>query len=372
MIRDLGTQHRLERRLQDVENATGLARIMPQLFNDIANRLTPILLQKGMLMEEATDPVQAGRIGKLLQSVEYAQILMRPLLMVLYPAAPHPELCSLNTLVQETVKRVEGEAAASGVAMDLTLDPNLQPCGLDPGMLREGLVCLLRGNLRQSVDSAARRVRIGTRQTGQTLQLVCQNTGRALPEGEARRIFELANAKDVESLGLSVIACVVKAHGGRISVRSQEGLGNAFLVELPMAEVPAPPPATGLQGQRILVVDDESFLLECLTDALGSWGCRPTPCAQATDAIEKLQAGTFDLIVSDIRMPGLTGIQLFEWILSEQPRMANRVLFTTGDSFDPGTRSFLERASVPHLGKPFDLKKLKQTLEDLLAAAASP
>ena len=366
LIRDQGAQHRLEQRLKEVENAAGMNRIMPQLFNDIANRLTPILLQKGMLLEEATDAEQAGRIGKLLQSVENAQTLLRPLLMALYPAKAHRELGNLNSLVQEAARRVEGEAAASGVALEFTLDPNLMACGLDLAMLREGIACLLRSGLHRSSASAAKRLRIGTRQNGQVLQLVCQDTGRALGEGESKRIFELASARDAESLGMSVIACVAQAHGGRISVRSQEGLGNAFLVELPMADVQVSNPSTGLQDKQVMVVDDEAFLLECLADAIGSWGCQVTSCTQGTEAIERLQTGSFDCIISDIRMPGLTGIQLFEWIQANQPAMASRILFTTGDSFDPDTRSFLERYKVPHLGKPFDLKKLKESLGDLL------
>ncbi len=119
------------------------------------------------------------------------------------------------------------------------------------------------------------------------------------------------------------------------------------------------------------MVDDESFLLECLADALESWGCAVTPCGLAAEAIQKLQGEAFDLIVSDIRMPGLSGIQLFEWIRQNQPGMTTRILYTTGDSYDPDTRAFLESASLPHLGKPFDLKRLKQSLLDLVVQAGA-
>jgi len=369
LIRDLGELSRLERRLQDVENTAGIHRLMPLLFNDIANRLTPILLQKGMLLEEAAGSAQAGRIGKLLQSVECAQDLLRPLLMVLYPVAARLEPGNLNSLVQEAARRVEAEAAAAGVALEFTLDPNLQDSGLDSAMLREGIVCLLRSGLQASAAAPAGRLRIGTRQSGPTLQLVVQNTGRALSPAEAKQIFQIHHARDMESLGVCVIACCAQAHGGRISVRSQEGLGNAFLVELPMADAPVSNLSSTLQGKRVMVVDDEAFLLECLADAIGSWGCEVTSCAQGTDAVQMLQAGSYDCIVSDIRMPGLTGIQLFEWIQAHQPGMARRILFTTGDSFDPDTRAFLERVQVPHLGKPFDLRKLREALADLLASS---
>jgi PAS domain S-box-containing protein len=368
LIRDLGAQHKLERRLQDVENSAGLSRITLPLFNEVANRLTPILLQKAMLMDLAADTGLSGRLGKLLQSVDNVQALLRPLLMVLYPTAVQRTLCNLNLLVQEAAKRVEAEAAASGVAMEFTLDPNLKDCGLDAAMLREGIVCLLRSGLRQSAASAAKRLRVGTRQNGAALQLVSQNSGHALPAGEAKRIFEPAWARDADQLDLCVIAGVAKAHGGKISVRSQEGLGNAFLVELPAAEAAAAGSAPGLQGLRVMVVDDEAFLLECLADAITSWGCQVTACAQGAEAIQLLQHGAYDCIVSDIRMPGCSGIEFYQWIQANQPRMAARILFTTGDSFDSETKAFLEATQAPHLGKPFDLKKLRRALEELLAA----
>jgi PAS domain S-box-containing protein len=369
LIRDEGDQKRLERRVSDMESMAALARIMPPMFNELANRLSPMILQRDMLLEEAADSGAAARIGKVFAGVDHVQLLLKPLLMIFAPSSPRPEPVNLNQLVQETVKRLEGEAAAAGVSLECTLDPAARPTALDPGMIREGLSCLLRAGIRASAKSAARRLRVGTRQTANGLQLVAQDTGAALGEEEARKVFELAQAADVDSLGICVMASVARAHGGRITVRSQEGLGNAYLVELPMNEsVQSVPQPADIAGTRVLVVDDEQFLLECLADAVSSWGCDVTPCSLAAEAIQKLQGDTYDLIVSDIRMPGLSGIQLFEWIQEQQPGMAKRILFTTGDSFDPETRAFLERSTLPHLGKPFDLKKLKQALGDLLAS----
>ena len=367
VIRDLEPQRQLELKLLDLEKTASLGRILPPLFNDLANRLTPVLLQKGQWLEEAGDARQAGRIGKLLQALESAQALLRPFLMVFLPLSPRKTACQLNALVREAAQSIAAEAAAAGVAVAVALEPHLAESSLDPAMMREGLACLLRHGLRQAAASPGKRLRIETRQAGSVLQLVCHNTGPALPASEAKRVFQLGCARDAESLGLCVIACVAQAHGGSISVRSQDGLGNAFLVELPMADAQVPNPTVPLQGQRVMVVDDEAFLLECLVDALTAWGCQVTACAQGNEAIQQLQTGTFDGIVSDIRMPGLGGIQLFQWIQANQPRMAKRILFTTGDSFDPETRAFLQEMQVPSLGKPFDLKKLKDAVADLLA-----
>jgi len=367
LVRDMGEQRTLERRLEHAETSSSLARIMPPLFNELTNRLGPVMLQKNLLLETATDPDQQLRMSRLLQAVDAAQNLLRPLLMVLSPSSPRLESVNVNRLVQEAAKRVEAEAAAAGVAMDFTLDPSVPDCGLDPDQLREALVNLFRSGIFAAVKSPVKRVRVGTRLAGNLLQVVSQDTGPAIPEPEKGRVFDLAGAADVESLGLCTVATVAQSHGGRVSVRSQEGVGNAFLVELPMADAA---PITGsdvsIQGKKILVVDDEAFLLECLVDAMDAWGCVATPCGLAAEAIQKLQISSFDLIISDIRMPGLSGIQLFEWIREHQPEMTKKIIFTTGDSFDPETRTFLEQAKLPHLGKPFDLKKLRQAMGDML------
>jgi CheY-like chemotaxis protein len=114
------------------------------------------------------------------------------------------------------------------------------------------------------------------------------------------------------------------------------------------------------------VVDDETFLLECLVDALSAWGVEVTSSARGDDAIQQLEVGSFDVIVCDIRMPGMSGMDLFDWLKTQRPAMMRRILYTTGDAFDEKTREFLEAGQLPYLGKPFDLKQLKQSLELLL------
>jgi len=360
LVRDVGEQRTLERKVHELEVSSSLARIMPPLFNELANRLSPILLQRGLLMQESPN---SGRIGKLLHSIESILNLLKPLMMVLSPSSPRLGMQALNALVLEAVKRMEAESAAIGVTVDCTLDPELPECGMDGDLMRDALYNLVRSSVYSAAKSPVRRVRVGTRRVGETLQLVSQDTGPAVAEADRERIFELSGASDVDSLGLAAAASVVRSHGGRISVRSQQGVGNAYLVELPLTErTAAPTRISGVQGQSVLVVDDEPFLLECLADALESWGYRVTSCASGEEAVQVLDGQTFDLVISDIRMPGYSGIQLYDWLLEHKPEIIGRIIYTTGDAFDPETRAFLETRNLPTLGKPFDLRKLKETL----------
>lgn len=346
-------------------------RILPAVFNDVANRLNPVLIQTRMLEESAQGP-QATAIHKLSKAVDGVQSLLRPIVMLLHPSSPRLESVDLTALVNECVHRVETEAAAAGITLDTSLDASIGLCGLDPDQVREGLTGLLRNAIQSAGNSGqGGRVRVGTRLTGESFQIAVQDSGPSISESRQNLLFDAASAHTIEALGLPLAAMVVREHGGRISLRAQEGSGNLIVAEIPYIAPPAPPisnPKAGLQGQRALVVDDEPFLLDCLVEAIQSWGCQVTACPTGDDAITKLEADNFDFMVSDIRMPGITGIQLYDWVTEHRPQLVGRMLFTTGDSFDQETRGFLERSQVAHLGKPFDLKKLRQALEALVAS----
>jgi CheY-like chemotaxis protein len=305
------------------------------------------------------------------KAVESIQNLLLPLQTIMYPPSPKLLQAQLNILVQQAASLVEAKAHQMGATVELNLDPSLPEIALDAELIVKALANLFQSGLQSMALSPVKRLRVATRMSGDNLQVVIQDTGPALDEGNQADRFDLASATTTEALGLPIADVITRQHGGRLSTRSQEGLGNAFLLELPCHVAPDPPPATaaepvGLKGIRALVVDDETFLLECLVDALGAWGLEVTSSSRGDEAIQRLESGAFDLIVCDIRMPGLSGVDLFDWLKAQRPAMTRRILYTTGDTFDATTREFLESSQVPYLGKPFDLKQLKQSLERLL------
>ena len=375
LVRDLGEQKALETRLVQSQKHEALGRLVPTLFHEAANRLTPVLLESRLIAESALDPHQAQQAERLVRAVDSVQTLLQPLQTVLNPPAPRREAVQPNDVIREAVQLIAFKAQRMGTSLELNLDPDLPEIGLDRALFFQAVTNLLLNGLQAMAMSPMKRLRIATRVVGEGLQVVVQDSGVALTDTQQAGLFDPASASTTEALGLPVAEIIARQHGGRLTVRSQEGLGNAFLLELPCAPVPAipappaeggPAPAAGLGGRKALVVDDESFLLECLGDAMTAWGVDAVSCTRGEEAIQQLEAGSFDFIVSDIRMPGLTGMDLYEWLKAHRPAMLQRILFTTGDAFDAQTRGFLESNGVPHLGKPFDLRQLKQSLETLL------
>lgn len=369
LVRDLGEKKALEERLVYSQKHEALGRLVPALFHEAANRLTPVLLESRLIAESALDPHQATQAERLVRAVDSVQALLLPLQTVLNPPDPRREAVQLNEVLREAARLTELKAQRMGASLELNLEEGLPEASLDRPLIFQALTNLLLNGLQAVAMSPVKRVRVASRRVGDSLQVVIQDSGPALQEGQLTGLFDPASATTPEGLALPVAETIVRQHGGRLTVRSQDGLGNAFLLELPAAPAPAPPPvpAAGLGGRKALVVDDEGFLLECLVDALTAWGVEATACTQGEEAVQRLeQSGTYDFIVSDIRMPGLSGMDLYEWLKANRAGMTRRILFTTGDAFDAQTRTFLETNGVPHLGKPFDLRQLKRSLETLV------
>ena len=131
---------------------------------------------------------------------------------------------------------------------------------------------------------------------------------------------------------------------------------------------------TGATGEergdraRILVVDDEPVVLELLSDLLGGSHAVDT-ATNGREGLAMAEETAYDVIFLDIRMPDLNGRQMYEALLATRPSLADRVIFTTGDTVQEETRRFIERSGQPCLGKPFSIDAVSEIVERMLAAS---
>jgi CheY-like chemotaxis protein len=203
------------------------------------------------------------------------------------------------------------------------------------------------------------------------------DTGVGIPPDVLPRLFEpfyTTKAPGIGTgLGLSVSRGIVRGLGGEILVRSTPGKGSVFTVRLPPcaepAEVPAPPagaPRHPLMGnaRRILVVDDEPLVLSSMSRLLRSWGDVRTS-GSGHQALEALRDGTgFDVVLCDVIMPDMSGVDLYRVVSTERPQQASRFVFVTGGASDPKAREFLDGWSGPFLFKPLSLEQLRRVVDE--------
>jgi PAS domain S-box-containing protein len=227
-----------------------------------------------------------------------------------------------------------------------------------------------------SVESHEIRVVTGTDPTGAAF-VAFHDTGCGIPAEQLPHIFDLFfTTKTVgggTGLGLSICHRIVESAGGRIEVKSTVGAGSVFRIVLPAAvSEPASDgaasqvrPTPSGKGLHVLVVDDEHEICESTKRLLK--GHDVDTAASAAQAIELCRDRTYDVLLCDLLMPSMTGMDLHAHLAKVRPELVARMIFMTGGPFGQGVREFL--ASVPNarLDKPFEAEELAALLDEARA-----
>jgi CheY-like chemotaxis protein len=125
---------------------------------------------------------------------------------------------------------------------------------------------------------------------------------------------------------------------------------------------------SSIERPQVLVVDDEAIIAQLIADVLGAEGYDVDTAPHGRAALEHLERRTYDLILSDLRMPELDGLGLYRELAQRRPDLLRRFVFISGTSEHTDYQGFLDDVTVPILTKPFDMNDLQQVAKDILAA----
>ena len=221
-------------------------------------------------------------------------------------------------------------------------------------------------------------IRVSTRTDERGYAVVeVRDTGGGIPAAIKDRIFDpfftTKSKSEGTGLGLWICSGILSALGGDISVDSDSGRGSTFRVTLPPVrlETGATPTAARaavepeLSGGKMLIVDDEPMILGALRRSFIA-DYHVTCVGDGRRALERIKRGErFDVILCDLMMPEMTGMELHAELTAVAPEQVERVVFVTGGAFTPRAREFLERVPNARVEKPIDLSNLRQLLRNL-------
>ena len=387
-FREVTDRDRLELQLRQAEKLSNLGRMIPSVAHELNNPLSVI---KGYLelivAHHPITPQTRADLGKVVQECDRAAKLVRQFLSF---ARDHParrEMVDVNTLIQRVADLRRSGLAAAGIEFFMDLAPALPSTAADPDQVQQLIINLLN-NALQALAAAPppRTLRIATRMKDPaTLLVLMEDSGPGVPPELRSRIFEPFFTTKPEGagtgLGLSIAHNIMAEHHGRISCDASTLGGAAFHLEFPLVSVaptapagetsPAPAPRPAPVSARVLVLDDEQFIADLLSEMLGVLGHQPVICLNPAAALDLLQTRPFDLVISDFRMPVMNGEQFHQALAQINPDLAGRVIFLTGDVVNEEARHFLASTGNPHLDKPFQLTRLEAVIAEVLSARAT-
>ncbi len=195
-----------------------------------------------------------------------------------------------------------------------------------------------------------------------------EDTGIGMQPAVRERIFEpffTTRAPERTGLGLSICHSIIESCGGSIEVSSTPGQGTIFQILLPISNEavkvrPQPQPAASALDRpaRVLVIDDEPNVCQTIRRALREH--HVDVASQGSEALTRLASSGYEVILCDIMMPELSGIDIYEHIALHWPRLADQLVFMTGGAFTEEAREFLERVRPLTIQKPPELSELRQ------------
>src|SRR5688572_8944454 len=391
LIRDVSERKKREDQTRDgryqmlqAEKMAALGQTISGVAHELNNPLATILSWAERLSERDVDDKTKQGLEVILGESERAARIVRNLLTFARKRQTTRAMVDLNQVVRETLALRTYEQKVSNVQVVEALATGLPDVFADSHQIKQVLLNLLI-NAEQACIGANGRGTIVLRTSHDTergsLVLEVSDDGPGIPEERQGKVFDpFFTTKEVgqgTGLGLTVAYAIVQEHGGRIWLSSKPGQGCSFFIELPVSgqhlNAPAaraaqqPVSLEAFKGLRVLVVEDEPALAVAVSEALADAGFSVDRAGDGEEGVTRLTEARYDLIVCDLKMPRIDGMQFYRAMAAATPALARRVIFVTGDVAGTDAERFLEETGCRWLSKPFRLGDLLRAARDTLS-----
>jgi len=350
------------------------------IAHEINNPLTSVIGFADLLLEREDVP---DDIRQSLEIIHSGSVRVADIIRQLLTFARHDRVkkegVNVNEIIENTLAMTAYTMKSESVEVETYLADGLPGTMGAAGQLQQVFLnIIVNAETEMKKAHGKGKLLVKTEAIDNTIRISFKDDGPGIAPETLDRIFEpFFTTKGVgegTGLGLSICHGIIAEHRGCLYARSKLGHGATFIVELPVIAVQEQGKLTEavvdeaekVTGAKILVVDDEPGVRKFLKQVLTTGGHNVETVDNAEEALERIKGGRYDLILTDIKMPGMSGIELYKNVQKISRALARRVMFITGDVISADTMGFLSRTEAAHITKPFDIEKLVKDINHML------
>jgi len=370
----------VQSQLLQAEKMSAIGLLISGVTHELNNPLSGIMGFAQLLLTSEVNPKTRKHLERIHSEAVRSQKIVQNLLSFARRHKPQKTHEDLNRVIDGVLDLRAYQLKVDNVEVVRRYDRRLPKTMLDFHQLQQVILNVVNNShhAMMEVGDRPRRLVIETRRTGPMLRASFTDSGTGIPKDRLESIFDpfftTKRGGKGTGLGLSVSRAIIKDHQGAVTADSVVGEGTTIHIDLPLVgekrghdapeddtqEASGPP-----MSLRLLVVDDEMILVELLTEFLKMHGHQVDEARNGQTALKLATANDYDVILSDLKMPGLDGQGFYERLLKIKPAMARRFIFTTGDLANPKTQAFFQSSGCPYLSKPFRLEMVLTLLQQI-------
>jgi len=392
ITQDISSRKKIEKEKQDIEYKAQVSsrlalvgEMAAGIAHEINNPLTGVIGFAQILQKREDLPNDVRKKLSIISEggQRMGEIIGR-LLTFARQSKPSITLVDINKTIRSTLSLMRYDMRTSNITVRTKLESGLPCIMADAGQLKQVFLNIVV-NAKQEMESShgGGHLEVRSKLVDNTIQISFKDNGSGIAKKNLEKVFDpFFTTKEVGAgtgLGLSLSHGIIAEHGGRLYVESKEGEGANFVTVLPLTTERSksgtatddPVEAADMVIGRILVVDDEKMIRDYLEHMLRECGHHVDVERNARAAVKRLRNEKYDVILADIKMPGMNGREFYQVLQEIGTHLVDRVIFMTGDIIGEESLSFLKNTEVRHITKPFEENSLKVLISEAMSSSRS-
>ena len=374
VIVDISETKKLEKQLIQSEKLSAIGQLISGVAHEVNNPITSIIGLSRLISQKTNDSAIKNDLNIINKESSRCHKIVQNLLAFSREHKPEKMNADIHQIIDSVLDLRSYQLNKDNIKIKKDYDSNIPNLFIDFHQFQQVFFNLITNAHQIVTENDEGIIKITTHKNIDKVDIIISDNGPGIDENILDKIFDpfFTTKKKGKGTGLGLSICygIIKNHNGNINARNNSDKGAEFHIEIPIVNQLNPQKNSytskvkevDLNPKKILIIDDEHVIIDLLQRLLSKEGHNVDIAENGKIALEKIKINDYELIISDLKMPGMSGKTLFKKLGKINPDLQKKMIFTTGDADSYDAHEFLSKCGCKYINKPFSFEQLKDVI----------